>query len=96
MPLSATCLRVSPIADTRGKRLLQLQEYLLPTGVERVAIRNVRKRHFSARRAWRTCLRRAYWGFATAALIFLQTLTKTAFCSDGVRLSSGFEISFAA
>jgi hypothetical protein len=35
------------------------------------------------------------FGFA-AALIFLQTSAKTRFCSDGVRLSSGFEISFAA
>ena len=39
---------------------MELHQHTLPTGKERVAIRKVRKRQFSARRAERTCIRRAY------------------------------------
>jgi hypothetical protein len=45
---------------TIDQRLLELRQQIFPAGKERIAIRNFRKRHFSARRATLIFWRRAY------------------------------------
>src|ERR1700692_1498247 len=64
--------------SARGECLLQFRQHPLPTGKQRIAIREVRKRHFSARRTTLMFRRRAYGGFPNAC--FSRSIGSTNGC----------------